>query len=249
MIIRDPVNGRPVHLELDKSVKGIAEYYRVPQSTLENIKKEFNLSLLDIIDIHVSCLIQSFHVTIKFIDFSFHIGVRPHDRDSKEMHFWPLSDVPDHLRTSVPNIFNALYYVIDSIFKMNQDIPDKCGGNLEELREIFNSKPKNKYIIHLVTPSKLPVLPRTPLRKLRPMSLFPGDSPTDKKPFKPRTPTRKSMNKRFGYEEEEDQEDQENQSPIRNFPELEMDFGKKINRLKRRLTRLKKDLKRLKTTS
>jgi len=161
MNIIDPINGGKVRLDLE--MENDAEYYRVPQYIVQNIKENFGLSKLTINDIHVTCVKNSFHVTMEIRRISYHIGIRPNS-DNFETEFWPINGSPDYLKTYLENIFNALYYIYTSILNTNLTISFTCGTmNLERIKDKFKRKPKSAYLNILMSPSKTSPPPR-PLR-------------------------------------------------------------------------------------
>jgi hypothetical protein len=134
MFITDPVKGK-IQLSLEKEHD--AEYYRLPLPTLENIKNMFGLSKVPVNDIHITCVKNSFHVTMEIREYSYHIGVRPNASGS-EIEFWPIAESSDYLKTYRENIFNTLYYIYNSILDNNQSMSLVCGNiNLTQLRSNF----------------------------------------------------------------------------------------------------------------
>ena len=101
MFIIDPINGGKVRLALE--MENDAEYYRVQPQTIQNIKDNFGLSKLTINDIHVTCVKNSFHITMEIRGMSYHIGVRPNS-ENFETEFWPINGSPDYLKTYLENI-------------------------------------------------------------------------------------------------------------------------------------------------
>jgi hypothetical protein len=161
--VKDPLTHKIITLTFEK--EGDAEYYRIPKENVPNFTYKFGLSKLDITDIHTTCVKNSFHLTMKIKGSSFHIGVRPNS-DNSVIEFWPVSGLPDYLKTYKENIYDALHYIFGSIIKENKSIPITCGqSNLTEIINDFKKINKNKFIPVLMSPSPLPP-PRSPLTPL-----------------------------------------------------------------------------------
>ena len=165
--VKDPVNGEIITLTIEK--EGDAEYYRIPKENIPNFKSKFGLSKLDIKDIHTTCVKNSFHVTMEIKGSSFHIGVRPNSNNN-DIEFWPVSGLPDYLKTYKENIYDALHYIFGSIITQNERIPLLCGNSyLTRIKGDFLIKKKQDFIPVVMSPSPLdpPRSPLTPINTSR----------------------------------------------------------------------------------
>ncbi len=230
--IKDPITNGLINLIFEKDHD--AEYYRVPPQTTQKIQDNFGLSRLRITDLHISCVKNSFHVTMETNGISFHIGIRPNTQNTI-IEFWPMQITNDLLKTYRDNIFDALYYTFESVLKENKTIPDICGNSyLGDIRNKFKKFKKQENT--LMSPSALPQPPRTPLRT--PLSVAKrlnfNELPASLSPKATKPRSRRSPNKGLLSSDSDNEEEEGEKENSFRFGKLKINLNLKI---------LKKDLK------